>query len=159
LDTEKPQQSISEIIKRPKGVWLVCLFLILFISVIFREGERYLASGPQGQQNTSFQIFSAGVLLALFLLVHGVLFLKPLVIKTVIGLSAITILLSTYQFIDLLIQAKIPYFSIIAIRLIPPALVIWYLARPSFIDLSKRYNKNREKIAMEEYIRKKSLKR
>jgi hypothetical protein len=159
LTSEKPQQPIFETVERPKGVWFVCLFLFLFMSLVFREGERYLASGPTGQQNSTFQIFAIGVLLALFLLVHGVLFLKPLAIKTVIGLFAITIVLSAYQFIELLIKEKVPYFGILAIRVIPPALAVWYLARPSFIELSKRYNKYRERKAMDKYIQKKLLKR
>lgn len=159
LNSEKPQQPVFETVERPKGVWFVCLFLFLFMSLVFREGERYLTSGHAGQQNPNFQIFSIGVLLVLFLLVHGVLLLKPLTIKIVIALFAITVVLSAYQFIELLIKEKVPYFGILAIRVIPPAIAVWYLARPSFIELSKRYNKYRERKAMDKYIQKQLLKR
>lgn len=158
-NSEQHQQLSLAHVERPKGVWFVCLLIFLLMSLVLRAGERYLASGETGQQNPYVQIFALGVLLAIFLMVHGILFLKPLVIKAVIGVFAFTALLGAYQFIVLMIQEGKLYLGILAIRVIPAALAAWYLARPSFIELSKRYNKHRERKAMEGHIQKRFLKR
>lgn len=156
----EPQHEPSYMpVMRPKGIWLISLLLFLMMSMFFSAGKRYFGFEDGGQATPALKIFSAAFLLALFLMLHGIIYLKPLVIKIVIGVFAVTALFGAFQFTTGMLQESRLYLGTLVIRVIPPVLAIWYLARRSFMELAKRYNANREQELMNKYIRKQLLKR
>lgn len=158
-DSEQQHQPSYMTVERPKGIWLVCLLLLLIMSMFFGAGKRYFGFEDGGQATPALKIFSVGFLLALFLMLHGIIYLKPRVIKIVIGVFAVTALFGAFQFTTGMLQESKLYLGILVIRVIPPVLAIWYLARRPFVGLAKRYNANREQELMNKYIRKQLLKR